>query len=96
MKMEEVEKTRVLLEELGEKALIVRLDSFVMLNEGLETKKGRDYVRLSVLGFLEGMLITLKTKYMDEENVARLYEEIRAKRAELDELFRRPKMQNLQ
>lgn len=94
--MEEVEKTRVLLEELGEKALIVRLDSFVMLNEGLKTKKGRDYVRLSVLGFLEGMLMTLKTKYMDEENVARLYEEIRAKRAELDELFRRPKMQNLQ
>ena len=96
MKMEEVEKTRALLEELGEKVLITRLDSFVRLNEGLETKKGEDYVKLSILGFLEGMLMTLKTKYGENEKVARLYEEIRAKRAELDELFRKPKMQNLE
>ena len=96
MKMEEVEKTRALLEELGEKVLIARLDSFVRLNEGLETKKGEDYVKLSILGFLEGMLMTLKTKYGEEEKVTRLYEEIRVKRAELDELFRKPKMQNLQ
>ena len=95
MKMEEVEKTRALLEELGEKVLIARLDSFVRLNEGLETKKGEDYVKLSILGFLEGMLMTLKTKYGENEKVTRLYEEIRAKRAELDELFRKPKMQNL-
>jgi len=96
MKMEEVEKTRALLEELGEKVLIARLDSFVALNEGLETKKGEDYVKLSILGFLEGMLMTLKTKYGEEEKVTRLHEEIRVKRAELDELFRKPKMQNLQ
>ena len=96
MKMEEVEKTRALLEELEEKVLIARLNSFVRLNEGLETKKGEDYVKLSILGFLEGMLMTLKTKYGEDEKVARLYEEIRAKRAELDELFRKPKMQNLQ
>ncbi|WP_457750880.1 DUF3216 domain-containing protein [Thermococcus sp.] len=95
MKMEEVEKTRALLEELGEKVLIARLDSFVRLNEGLETKKGEDYVKLSILSFLEGLLMTLSMKYPKNRDVKGLYEEVKAKRAELDELFRKPKMQNL-
>jgi len=96
MKVEEVEKVRALLEELGEETLIARLDSFIALNEGLETKKGEDYIKLSILSFLEGLLMTLKMKYPENEEVGELYEEIREKRAELDELFRKPKMQNLQ
>jgi len=95
MKVEEAEKVRALLEELGEDALIARLDSFVALNEGLETKKGEDYVKLSILGFLEGLLMSLKMKYPENGEVVELYEEIKAKRAELDELFRKPAMQNL-
>jgi hypothetical protein len=96
MKVEEVEKVRALLEELGEETLIARLDSFIALNEGLTTKKGEDYIKLSILSFLEGLLMTLKMKYPENEEVGELYEEIREKRAELDELFRKPKMQNLQ
>ncbi|AHL22531.1 DUF3216 domain-containing protein [Thermococcus nautili] len=96
MKVEEAEKVRALLKELGEEALIARLDSFIALNEGLETKKGEDYIKLSILSFLEGLLMTLKMKYPGKGEVADLYEEIRAKRAELDELFRKPAMQNLQ
>ncbi|GAB6135378.1 DUF3216 domain-containing protein [Thermococcus prieurii] len=95
MKVEEAEKVRALLKELGEEALIARLDSFIALNEGLETKKGGDYIKLSILSFLEGLLMTLKMKYPGKGEVADLYEEIRAKRAELDELFRKPAMQNL-
>ncbi|AFL95953.1 hypothetical protein CL1_1757 [Thermococcus cleftensis] len=96
MKVEEVERVRALLEELGEDALIARLDSFVKLNEGLESKKGEDYVRLSVLSFLEGLLMSLKLKYPENGEIGELYEEVRARRAELDELFRKPAMQNLQ
>ncbi|CAI1493421.1 SAM-dependent methyltransferase [Thermococcus nautili] len=96
MKVEEAEKVRALLKELSEEALIARLDSFIALNEGLETKKGEDYIKLSILSFLEGLLMTLKMKYPGKGEVADLYEEIRAKRAELDELFRKPAMQNLQ
>ena len=96
MKVEEAERVRTLLEELGEEALIGRLDSFIALNEGLETKKGEDYIKLSILSFLEGLLMTLKMKYPEKGEVAELYEEIKAKRAELDELFRKPAMQNLQ
>ncbi|NJE53714.1 DUF3216 domain-containing protein [Thermococcus sp. 21S9] len=96
MKVEEAERVRELLKELGEEALIARLDSFIALNEGLETKKGEDYIRLSILGFLEGLLMTLKMKYPENGEVVELYEEIRAKRSELDKLFRKPAMQNLQ
>ena len=96
MKVEEAEKVRALLEELGEETLIARLDSFITLNEGLGTKKGEDYIKLSILSFLEGLLMTLKMKYPENGEVGELYEEIREKRAELDELFRKPKMQNLQ
>ncbi|WP_297534799.1 DUF3216 domain-containing protein [Thermococcus sp.] len=96
MKVEEAERVRELLKELGEDALIARLDSFIALNEGLETKKGEDYIKLSILGFLEGLLTTLKMKYPENGEVVKLYEEIKAKRAELDKFFRKPAMQNLQ
>jgi len=95
MKVEEVEKVRELLEKLGEEALIVRLDSFIALNKGLETKRGEDYIRLSILGFLEGLLLSLKMKYPENGEIIEVYEEIRAKRAELDELFRKPRMRSL-
>ncbi|QDA31727.1 DUF3216 domain-containing protein [Thermococcus indicus] len=91
----EVTEVRNLLEELGENALITRLDSFVALNEGLESKKGEDFIKVSILGFLEGITTTLRMKYPGDERVARLHERVRARRAELDELFRKPKMSNL-
>ncbi|KUH34744.1 methyltransferase [Thermococcus celericrescens] len=92
----EVAEVRSLLEELGEGALIARLDSFVALNEGLESKKGEDFIKVSILGFLEGITTTLMMKYPGDERVARLHERVRARRAELDELFRKPAMRNLQ
>lgn len=95
MKVEEVERVKAILEELGERELIERVESFVRLNEGLETKKGEDYIRLSILSFLEGLLMSLKLKYPGNEKLSELYSEINAKRAELDELFRKPAMQNL-
>ncbi|WP_297521008.1 DUF3216 domain-containing protein [Thermococcus sp.] len=96
MKGEEVERVKALLEELGERELIERVESFVRLNEGLETKKGEDYIRLSILSFLEGLLMSLKLKYPGNKKLRGLYSEISAKRAELDELFRKPAMRNLQ
>ncbi|ASJ02685.1 methyltransferase [Thermococcus profundus] len=91
----EVDEVRELLEGLGEKALIARLDSFIALNEGLESKRGEDFIRVSILGFLEGLLVSLRKKYPDEQRIEALYERISARRQELDELFRKPAMQNL-
>ncbi len=91
----EVERVRVLLERLGEDELIQRLDSFLALNEGLETKRGEDFIRVSILGFLEGLLVSLGVRYPGNEEIKALKEEISRKRAELDELFRKPAMQNL-
>ncbi|AEK71961.1 hypothetical protein GQS_00290 [Thermococcus sp. 4557] len=91
----EVAEVRSLLEELGEGALIARLDSFVALNEGLESKRGEDFIKVSILGFLEGITTTLMMKYPGDERVAGLHERVRARRAELDELFRKPRMRNL-
>jgi len=91
----EVEEVRELLEELNERALIARLDSFVRLNEGLESKRGEDFIRVSILGFLEGLLVSLKRKYPSDSRVKDLYERVSARRQELDELFRKPAMQNL-
>ncbi|NJF24866.1 DUF3216 domain-containing protein [Thermococcus sp. Bubb.Bath] len=92
----EVEEVRELLEGLGEKELIKRLDSFVALNEGLESKRGKDFIRVSVLGFLEGLLVSLRKKYSGDTRIESLYEKVSARRRELDELFRKPAMQNLQ
>ncbi|ASJ09477.1 methyltransferase [Thermococcus siculi] len=91
----EVGEVRKLLEDLDEKALIARLDSFVRLNEGLESKRGEDFIRVSILGFLEGLLVSLMKKYPGDSRIRELYESVSAKRRELDELFRKPAMQNL-
>ncbi|WP_297093312.1 DUF3216 domain-containing protein [Thermococcus sp.] len=87
----EVVEVRKLLEELDEKALIARLDSFVRLNEGLETKKGEDFIKVSILGFLEGTLVSLRRKYPENEKVEGLLERVSKRRAELDTKFRKPK-----
>ncbi len=87
----EVVEVRKLLEELDEKALIARLDSFVRLNEGLESKKGEDFIKVSILGFLEGTLVSLRRKYPENEKVEGLLERVSKRRAELDTKFRKPK-----
>ncbi|WP_209475473.1 DUF3216 domain-containing protein [Thermococcus stetteri] len=91
----EIEELKELLKELGEEGLIKRLESFVRMNEGLESKRGEDFIKVSILGFAEGLLVVLKEKYEDPR-VRELYEKIRAKRAELDEQFRKPRIPYLE
>jgi len=92
----EVEEVRKLLEKLGERELMARLDSFVALNDGLESKRGEDFIRVSILGFLEGVLTVLRGKYPGNAEIAELHGRVSERRKELDELFRKPAMQNLQ
>jgi hypothetical protein len=87
----EIEELEELLKELHEDALLERLESFISMNEGLESKRGEDFIKVSILGFAEGLLTVLKEKY-DEPRVRELYERIKAKRAELDEQFRKPRI----
>jgi len=91
----EVDKVKALLKDLGEIDLIERVNSFVMLNEGLEGKRGREFIEVSVLGFLEGILLTLKMKRNDPR-VTELYKRVRKRRAELDEMFRKPRIPYLE
>ena len=91
----EVEEVKALLEELGEFGLVNAIDSFLVLNEGLESKKGKEFIEVSVLGFLEGILLALKSK-VDDPRVGELYEKVRKRRAELDELFRKPRVPYLE
>ncbi len=98
MKVEvpEVEEVRELLEKLDERALIARLDSFMALNDGLESKRGEEFIEVSILGFLEGVLTALRGKYPEKEQVEALYERIKARREELDEQFRKPRIPYLE
>ncbi len=91
----EVAEVRNLLRELDEEGLISRLESFLLLNEGLESKRGEDFIKVSILGFLEGLLTSLKMKYPEDNEVRNLLERVSAKRREVDELFREPKLRNL-
>ncbi|ACJ16430.1 hypothetical protein, conserved [Thermococcus onnurineus NA1] len=91
MNVPEIEELKKLCEELGEKELIARIDSFVALNEGLESKKGKEFIEVSILGFAEGMLTSLRAKYPGDERVVKLLERVSARRAELDEQFRKAK-----
>ncbi|AJC72397.1 methyltransferase [Thermococcus guaymasensis DSM 11113] len=91
----EVEEVKSLLRELGEEDLIRVVDSFVALNTGLESKKGKEFIEVSVLGFLEGILTALKSK-VDDPRVGELYEKVRKRRAELDEMFRKPRIPYLE
>ena len=93
--VQEVEEVKNLLRNLGEESLIERVESFLRLNEGLESKRGQEFIEVSILGFLEGILLTLKMEYNDPE-VVELYERVRKRRAELDEMFRRPRIPYLE
>nr|WP_206204448.1 DUF3216 domain-containing protein [Thermococcus sp. 21S7] len=76
---------------LGETDLVNRIDSFVALNEGLESKKGKEFIDVSILGFAEGVLVSLARRYPNDERVRSLLENVSRKRAELDATFRKPK-----
>ena len=91
----EIEELRTLLKELGEEELLRRLESFIAMNEGLESKRGVDFIKVSILGFAEGLLVVLRERYNDPK-VRELYEKIRVKRAELDEQFRKPRIPYLE
>jgi len=86
----EVEEVKALLKRLGEEGLVERVESFVRMNDGLEAKRGGDFIAVSILGFLEGILTVLRDRYPEDGDVNALYERIRARRAELDEQFRKP------
>ncbi|AIF69820.1 hypothetical protein PAP_07150 [Palaeococcus pacificus DY20341] len=91
--MEVVEEIKKLCHELGEEDVVKRIDSFVALNEELESKKGREFIEASIYGFLEGVLITLKGKISDSQQkvkVEELLNEVRYKRKELDARFKKP------
>ncbi|WP_297501524.1 DUF3216 domain-containing protein [Thermococcus sp.] len=96
MEVPEVEEVKALLERLGERELIGRVDSFVRMNEGLEAKRGEDFIAVSILGFLEGILTVLGERYPEDKDVRELHEKVRARRAELDEQFRRPRIPYLE
>lgn len=93
--VQEVEEVKALLRDLGEEDLIERVESFVRLNEGLESKKGQEFIEVSILGFLEGILLTLKMERNDPR-VVELYERVRKRRTELDEMFRKPRIPYLE
>ncbi len=96
VEVREVEEVRKLLEALGEKILITRLDSFVALNEGLESKRGKEFVEVSILGFLEGILTVLREKYPENEEVKKIHSRVTKKMEELDRLFRKPRIPYLE
>lgn len=88
--LEILENLKRLCEELNEGALIQRIDSFIKLNEGLETKKGEEFIEASLLGFAEGILTTLKTKHKNEK-IPELLGETKKTRKELEQRFRKTK-----
>lgn len=86
--LEILENLKRLCEELNEGALIQRIDSFIKLNKGLETKKGKEFIEASLLGFAEGILTTLKTKHKNEK-IPELLRETKKTRKELEQWFRK-------
>ncbi|NJE10615.1 DUF3216 domain-containing protein [Thermococcus sp. MAR1] len=91
MDVPEIGELRELCEKLGETSLVGRIDSFVALNEGLESKKGKEFIEVSLLGFAEGILVSLMRKYPENKKVSELLERVSERRAELDAKFRKPK-----
>ncbi|MDN5321322.1 MAG: hypothetical protein PWP49_1742 [Thermococcaceae archaeon] len=89
--MEEVEKVKALCRELGEEHLVRAVDSFVSLQKELSSKKGEDFINVSILGFIEGILVSLSRKH-ENEKIYELLEEVKAKRAELEEKFKKPRV----
>lgn len=91
MDVPEIGELRELCEKLGETSLVGRIDSFVALNEGLESKKGEEFIEVSILSFAEGILVSLMRKYPNDERVRNLLEKVSRRRAELDAVFRKPR-----
>lgn len=89
--MEEVEKVKALCRELGEEHLVRAVDSFVSLQKELSSKKGEDFINIAILGFIEGILVSLSRKH-ENEKIYELLEEVKAKRAELEEKFKKPRV----
>ncbi|HHH99886.1 MAG TPA: DUF3216 domain-containing protein [Thermococcus litoralis] len=89
--MEQVEKIKQLCKELGEENLVKAVDSFVALQKELSSKKGEDFINVSILGFIEGILVSLSTKH-ESEKIKELLEEVKTKRAELEEKFKKPRV----
>lgn len=89
--MDVLEELKALCKELGEENLIPRIESFLTLNKEFESKKGKEFVEVSILGFAEGILATLKIRYSDNEKVRSLLEKVSTQRKELDIKFRKPK-----
>ncbi|MCO6041656.1 DUF3216 domain-containing protein [Thermococcus alcaliphilus] len=89
--MEEVERVKALCKELNEEHLLKAIDSFVSLQKELSSKKGEDFINVSILGFIEGILVSLSRKH-ENEKIGELLEEVRAKRAELEEKFKKPRV----
>ena len=48
--MEKVEKIKQLCKDLGEENLVKAVDSFVALQKELSSKKGEDFINVSILG----------------------------------------------
>ncbi|WP_048148534.1 DUF3216 domain-containing protein [Palaeococcus ferrophilus] len=84
--MEDVERVKRLCASLGRDDLVRRIDSFVGMTRALESKRGEDFIKLQVYGFLEGILVGIG-------EAEELLGEIREKRRALDELFRNPRVQ---
>jgi len=88
--MKVLEELKTLCRELGEESLIPRIESFITLSKEFESKKGKEFVEVSILGFAEGILTTLKLKYPENERVRSLLEKVSTQRKELDAKFRKP------
>lgn len=84
--MEDVERVKRLCASVGREDLVRRIDSFVEMIKTLESKRGEDFIKLQVYGFLEGILVGIG-------EAEELLGEIREKRRVLDELFRKSRLQ---
>ncbi|WP_461865371.1 DUF3216 domain-containing protein [Thermococcus sp.] len=91
--MNAVDELKRLCAQLNEDQLISVIDSFTQLNKELESKKGREFTELSILSFVEGILITLRQKYPKEQRISELLKEVQSRRMELD---KKPKMSYLE
>jgi len=91
METKAVDGLKRLCVQLGEEKLIPTIDSFVQLNKEIESKKGREFTELSILSFIEGILIILKQKYPRERKVVELLNEVQHQRMQLEIKFRKPR-----
>ena len=92
MELPEINELRALCEELGEKRLIAEIEAFIRMSEGLESKKGKEFIEVSLLGFAEGILVSLRRKHPEDERISELLMKVSMRRAKLDEMLRKPEI----